>query len=195
MNILSKIHLKYPVILASSSPQRKILLKNILQTEFQVVSHQINEQDFTSDDPFSITTLLAREKVLNVYENYKDHLVISADTLVIFKNKIYGKPCDSDDAFQMLSTLSDQTHTVMTSIALRWPKGFILFSEKTEIQFKPIIEQELKAYINTKEWEGKSGGYAIQMNAKKWIKNLKGEVDNVMGLPTKSLIESLKEIS
>lgn len=194
MNASSKIYLNYPTILASSSPQREVLLKNILKTKFEILPHQIDENDFTSSDPFKIPSLLAREKVLSVYKNHQDHLVISADTLVIFEKRIFGKPTDSDDAFQMLSRLSNQTHQVVTGVALRWPKGFTLFTESTEVQFKQITSDELKSYIDTEEWKGKAGGYAIQATAKKWVKYLRGEVDNIVGLPTKALREALKEV-
>lgn len=187
----------FSVILASASPRRQDLLKELI-SEFQVVTAGIDEDALTDPDPFVTAQRLAKEKVFAVYAQYPDSLVIGGDTVVALPTKDgwqqLSKPVDEADAARILSELSGKTHTVITGICMKWPNGFHAFTESSEVTFKPMSREEIQAYIATGEPMDKAGAYGLQGGARPFISEVKGSINNVIGLPTERLKEALREI-
>lgn len=192
--LCTKIKTKYPVVLASSSPQRQTLLQKIIENSFIISPHEIDENAFSNPDPVQYATILAREKALDVFSRHPESLVIAGDTVVACQGKSFGKPKDRQEAKQFIEFLVGKEQYVTTGVALRWPKGFRLFSETSKVLFKKLSSQEIEDYLDTNEWQERAGGYAIHLSAKMWVERLEGNIENVIGLPIQMLQEALKDI-
>lgn len=187
----------WPVVLASASPRRKDLLATLV-AEFTVVPSQVDEEALTDPDPWQVARRLAREKALDVFSRAPDSLVIGGDTVVAVPQKAgweqLAKPTDTADAERMLGKLQGATHTVITGVCLKWPAGFSLFTDESEVTFKPMSSDEIRDYIATGEPMDKAGAYGLQGGARPFVESVKGSVDNVIGLPTEKLAEALREV-
>ena len=185
------------VILASSSPRRQELLENI-GILFQVITPNYNEDILNKAFSYKLIESLAENKGISVLKQIKvPAIIISADTVVVYNNVVLGKPKDFDDAFKMLLMLNGQTHKVVTSICVidsEYDKK-IIKSETSEVTFNKISESEIKNYIYDFKPYDKAGSYGIQELPDHFIKEIKGEYDNIVGLPTKLLINILSEIN
>ena len=189
-----------PIILASASPRRTELLKQAGFT-FTVIPSNA-EEIITADAPGKIVEELALLKANDVYQTIKkdygkeDFMVIGADTIVYYDKEILGKPADEQEAFDMLKMLSDRTHQVYTGIAIikriDGSKHITLLNERTDVTFYPITDYELKEYIATKDPLDKAGSYGIQGPFAIHIKEIKGDYNNVVGLPIAKLYQTLK---
>ena len=182
------------IILASGSLRRIELLKRegiAFLTHPTDVDETLNHQGKAEE----LAMYLALKKAFSIEKEYsKGEIILGADTFVVFENKVYGKPVSKDDCFNMVSALSGKTHSVITGVALveAGTKNRKVFFEETEVTFKEIPKIELLSYIETEEPWDKAGGYAIQGTASKYIKTLKGDYDNVMGLPVIRVLQELK---
>ncbi len=189
-----------PIILASASPRRVELLKQAGFT-FTVKPANIKEV-IAGAAPDKIAEDLAYQKANDVYlhlkKDYhnKDYMVIGADTVVYYDKEILGKPADEQEAFDMLKLLSDRTHQVFTGIAIilkiNGEKQTKLLHERTDVTFYPISDQELRDYIATGDPLDKAGAYGIQGTFAVHIKEIRGDYNNVVGLPIAKLYQSLK---
>lgn len=123
--------------------------------------------------------------------------VLGADTVVVCRGEMMGKPHDASDAKKMLLKLQGRSHTVWTGVALVGPMGRKAYRhvEGTEVVFGKIPEQELRKYLGGREPYDKAGAYAIQGTARRWIRDWKGDYFNVMGLPLRWVARTLKRIS
>ena len=148
---------EYNIILGSSSPRRKKLLKE-LQIKFKVqichheeiYSHRLKEK--------KVAEFLAQQKSFYLSEKLKkDDLIITADTIVVLKNTILNKPKNQTDAFNMLTKLSNRTHKVITGVFIRTAKQNILFSATTKVTFKKLSNEEINFYINNYKIKDKAG--------------------------------------
>lgn len=174
------------IILASASPRRKELLQQ-LNLKFDIlVSHK--EEIITQTEPCEVVTELACQKAEEVTKQIsEDAVVIGADTIVVYQGKIMGKPKDSDDAFYMLSQLQGNTHEVYTGVSIweksdnRWKHSE--FYEKTQVTFYPMTHNEIEYYIKLGEPMDKAGAYGIQGAGAAYIKEIRGDYNNVVGLP------------
>lgn len=173
------------IILASASPRRKKLLKNILD-EFVVCSANIDESKYPLED-------IARQKALKVGLSDENALIIAADTSVIIDGKILGKPKDKIDAYNMLSLLSNKTHEVVTYYTIYCKNENIDINKKvvSYVTFNELSEEKINKYIASNSPLDKAGAYGIQDKEFNLIKSLQGEEDNVIGLPLKELKEDL----
>lgn len=188
-----------PIILASASPRRKELLQQAGFT-FQTHPSTIEEQR-TKSEPDELAQELAFQKAADIYNSLKntygqnDFLVIGADTIVSYNGEIFGKPEDEQEAFDMLKLLSDRTHQVYTGIALimkkEGKKDISLFCERTDVTFFPINDYALKEYIRTGDSMDKAGAYGIQGAFAVHVKEIKGDYNNVVGLPIARLYQVL----
>ena len=159
------------VVLASASPRRQELIQLLgLKAEIH---------------PSGIA-----EDVAKQYP--KDYLVIGADTVVFFEERILGKPRNEEDAYRMLSALSGRTHQVYTGVSLHFQGKKMGFYEKTEVQFARLTEREIWDYIESKEPMDKAGAYGIQGRFAPFVKGIAGDYYNVMGLPLARLYQALK---
>ena len=185
------------VILASNSPRRQELLRN-LGIEFDVIPDNTPETISRELTPDEIVCSLAKFKGDNVISNLDkdtDALVISADTVVAVDDKVLGKPVNKEDAVRMLSELSGRAHYVYTGVYIRdiLSGNSVFFYEKTEVFFKKLDIIEIKDYINTGEPMDKAGAYGIQNLGSLFVEKINGDYFNVVGLPVCRLCKVLKE--
>lgn len=175
------------IILASASPRRRELLKEIVD-DFSVVSSDVKEVA-KSKDPEKTVEELALLKASSLDS---DGLIIAADTLVFDGKKPLGKPKNDDDAFDMLTELSDKVHCVYTGVCLKYNDETIVFHDKTDVEFRRLSPEEIRFYISKYNPSDKAGAYGIQDGY--CVKRISGSYSNVMGLPVEKLREKLKEI-
>jgi len=181
------------LILASSSPRRAEILANA-GLPFSVLSSAVDESPYPGEAPAALVQRLANAKAdLVTARAVGPAFIIAADTIVVLGDKILGKPGSPEDARHMLRHLSGRTHTVLTGVALiRVPDGERRqFIESTLVHFRPIMEEELTAYLATEEPYDKAGAYAIQGRAGRYIPRIEGCYFNVVGLPLSRVLSEL----
>lgn len=183
------------IILASASPRRKELLEQI-GLSFQIEPAR-GEEHITSVIPREVVEELSYQKAMEVAELHKEEeaLILGADTIVVYEDKIMGKPADEEEAKEMLRKLSGKTHCVFTGVtAVLWEnqkKTVRTFSEKTEVTFYPMSEEEIMFYVKTREPMDKAGAYGIQGVGAKFIQAIHGDYNNVVGLPVARLYQEV----
>lgn len=177
--------LRYPVVLASTSPRRIELLAS-LTPAFEVLASGVDEV-LDQPDPKLLAEELARRKAAAVAALRPDALVIGADTVVSLHGVIYGKPESFEMAVETLERLSGRAHSVITGVALASPEGLVSFVEETQVTFRELTRQEIGAYVRTGEPMDKAGGYAIQGGAAGFAVAVDGDLDCVVGLPIGAL--------
>ncbi len=176
------------IILASASPRRKTLL-NQMGVEFSIIPSGVDETEPLDELPGPYCARLAIEKAAAVGFQYPEYLVIGADTVVALGDRIMGKPNNTDEAFDMLTTLSGQWHEVWTGVCLFQQQNEIqrVKAVQSHVKFKDLNKDDIDSYINTGEPMDKAGAYAIQGIGAKLVKEVKGSYHNVIGLPTHDL--------
>jgi septum formation protein len=140
---------------------------------------------------------LALAKARAVSKDYSELPVLAADTVVVQKNKIFGKPKNSNEASRMLRSLQGTRHEVWTAVALCWnDRGVeVSHTEKTTMFFRRISPAEMKNYLKTAEPYDKAGAYDIQGTAANWVQKWEGDYFNVMGLPVQWVVRQVTAIS
>ncbi|MGN6665008.1 MAG: Maf family protein [Solirubrobacterales bacterium] len=171
-------------VLASSSPQRREILEK-LGIEFEVVIPGVEE--LTAGDPEHLVIENARRKAEAVPG--EGRLVIACDTDVVLDGEVLGKPADAAEARAYLDRMSGRPHTVMSGLVVREGEEERSGLERTTVVFKHLTEAEKRRYVDFGEWEGRSGGYAIQTLGSTLVERLEGSVSNVVGLPVGLLAE------
>jgi len=189
------MHLPYPLILASNSPRRKELLTNA-GFKFKIVVKKVDETLPDGYTPVNTAVEIAQRKISHFMDLAKNHIVICADTIVAFNNKILGKAKNADDAFRMLQLINGKTHEVITAVAIAFPEGEFSFSVTTEVTLYKLDAEELKTYIRDYKPFDKAGAYGIQ----EWfghagVRKINGSYTNVVGLPVSQLYQKLKSLS
>jgi septum formation protein len=182
------------LILASGSPRRQELLKQI-NIPFTIRKPEVNETQVRTLDPEEKVMQLAMLKNEHTLRKNPDEVMLSADTIVSYQNQIFGKPRNRQEAFRMLSLLSGTVHNVYTGVVLRSEKKEVNFVEKTEVTFWPLTEQEMEWYISTGEPYDKAGAYGIQGLGSIFVKSIKGDYFNVVGLPISRAGRELRQFS
>ena len=184
----------YNYILASKSPRRQQLLKS-LGLNFQVKTKEVEESYPSNLTAHQIPEFLA-EKKAGAFVNHlaENELLITADTVVIIKDKVLEKPTDYNDAVKMLTLLSGKQHQVITAVCLRTTQKTSVFSSLTNVEFKELSKNEIDYYITNFKPYDKAGAYGIQ----EWIgsigiRYIEGSFYNVMGLPLQKLYEEIQK--
>jgi septum formation protein len=185
------------IILASASPRRKQLLE-WADISFEILVADTDESYSNSLSEEEIAIHIATNKALAVKEKLagdEKALIISADTIVVLKKEIIGKPVNREDAISILTKLSGQTHQVITGVCMISDHKTIQFSEMTEVQFHPISLSQIEYYVDHYKPYDKAGAYAIQ----EWIgvtavKSIKGDFYNVMGLPVSRVVMEINKL-
>ena len=180
------------VILASQSPRRKELLA-LLGIEFEAIPADINEVINPNNDLVKEIEKLSYQKAYHVFKDHKDALVIGSDTIVKINEQVLGKPKTYEEAKQMLSMLSNNTHEVVTGVTILKDDKVEIFSEIAFVTFSELTEEEIDEYIKTNEPMDKAGAYAIQGIGAKFIKSIQGDFYTIMGLPINQLYQRLKK--
>lgn len=172
------------LILASSSPRRRELLKT-LGLSFSIQTSDVDETTAPGLTPRQVVEELAMRKAKAVASRLSEGVVLGADTIVVLDGEILGKPADEADAYRMLSALQGRAHTVYSGVALidaSTGRSEVSHS-KTEVKIRPLTEKEIQAYIATKEPMDKAGSYAIQGIGSTIVEGITGDYFTVVGLP------------
>jgi len=184
-----------PVVLASGSPRRASLLRQIgLVFEVRVAEIEESPLEAAADTPDRIAVNLAEHKARWVAQFYESALIIGADTVVSYEGKILGKPADQEDARRMLALLSGNCHQVYTGVTLILrPEGILRsFVKKTDVYFRSLTEVEIERYLRTHESLDKAGAYGIQGKGALLVSSIRGDYANVVGLPLTALYEEIR---
>ena len=171
-----------PLILASTSPQRRAILEQ-LRIPFDVVAPDFEEVEGTS--PLERAAGKARSI------DGGDRPVLGVDTEVLFGGELLGKPGDETEAEAMLEALAGKTHEVVSGLCLRTPAWEELHQESTLVTFRALTPRDLAHYVAAREWEGRAGGYAIQGLGASLVEKVEGDFLNVVGLPGSLLVRLL----
>ena len=181
------------MVLASASPRRADLLTQ-LGLAFRVEPSHIPEEILPGETPQGHAERLSRAKALETWDRNRNALVVAGDTVVVLGGEILGKPSDEEDALRMLKLLSGRTHSVVSGLALAFPAGVLRSgTTSTEVTFRPFDEDFARAYVATGEPLDKAGAYGIQGFGSALVKEIRGDYNNVVGLPVPLLLELLLE--
>ena len=197
------------IVLASASPRRKELLEQA-GISFCVMP-ATGEEIITKVIPSEVVENLSEQKANEVWEKISDErisgknflqnhetiVVIGADTVVSYKNKILGKPKDHEDAVRMIGMLQGEIHQVYTGVTLLWSRtdgdcGRVVFHECTQVGIYPMSQEEIAAYVQTGEPDDKAGSYGIQGKFAVYVKEIHGDYNNVVGLPVARVCQEMK---
>jgi septum formation protein len=170
------------LLLVSSSPRRRELLK-MAGYEFSVVPANVNENVLHGTPPMQIVEQLSTRKAQAVARQHPDDVVLAADTIVVFKGRVLGKPKDAQAAKAMLKLLSGNVHQVYTGYTVISGKQLICGHECTSVEFYALSQAEIDAYVETGEPLDKAGAYGIQGRGALFVKRINGDYYNVVGLP------------
>jgi len=183
------------IILASTSPRRKKLLKQ-LGLAFTVVSSDIEEKLNPRLKPRGQVELLALQKAEAVAAKFEDAIIIGADTLVAYGDDVIGKPRDAQDAKRMLKKLSGRQHTIVTGFVLidTQARRTIIKSMETKVWFKKLSPQEISNYIAKEKPLDKAGAYALQDLGATFVEKIEGDYFGAVGLPLFLLARELKKL-
>jgi septum formation protein len=184
------------LILASRSPRRaEILKREKIQFEVQIPADP--EEEGSSSDPVEHVLSLSKKKAASVSRQVEDAIILGADTVVVLDREIMGKPPDRGGAFSILKKLSGRTHRVYTGITLvnRYNGKIVSDYDLTEVRFNRLEDEKILAYIDTGEPMDKAGAYGIQGMGGFLVESIRGNLDNVIGLPTGKLKEMLIRIT
>ncbi|MCH1626565.1 Maf family protein [Ferdinandcohnia quinoae] len=181
------------LVLASGSPRRKELLSN-LQLSFDIFVSNIDEIIDSNLKPEEMVMSLAYQKAKAVANQYPDSYVIGADTIVLFQNQILGKPKNEAESIEVLKKLSNNTHEVITGVAIIYQDKSTTFFEKTEVTFWDLSEDEITKYVATGEPKDKAGSYGIQELGSALVKHISGDYFSVVGLPVSRTLRELRKL-
>ena len=182
-------------ILASKSPRRKNLL-NKIGFKFSVVPSKYKENLNSNVPPEALAESLARGKAMKIAKAYKSNIIIGADTVVSLNGKLFGKPRDNQESFEMLKMLSGKSHEVITgvSIILQSENIDYTFNQRTYVTMTNISDEEIVTYINNYNPADKAGSYGIQDGFSIFIKKINGCFFNVMGFPLSKFYKQYNNI-
>lgn len=185
---------KRKIILASASPRRKEILE-ATGLKFSIDAGDYEEDMTLGLEPPQLARFLSSEKAKNIAAKYKNALVIAADTFIVFKGSLMGKPHTREEARRMLTLLNGKAHSVITGFTIidTNTKKKLSRSVETKVYFRKMTAQEIEAYVKTGEPLDKAGAYAIQGIGAVIIKKIEGDYFNVVGLPLSSLTGALKK--
>lgn len=178
------------LILASKSPRRYELLSPYFSST-EVVTTDV-EETFTSCVPSEIVEELAKKKMSDLGKRYFDDIVVAGDTIVWYNNKLYGKPKNDKEAFEMLKELSSNTHQVYSGFAISYKGQLKCGYDVSNVKFKNLSDKQILDYIATGSPKDKAGAYGIQDGVV--VESFDGDINNIIGIPVKKIIDICKEI-
>ena len=187
------LNTKRRILLASQSPRRRELLSQA-GFVYEVEPSQVEEHT-TRTLPWEIVMELSRQKAVDISRRHKEPelLVVGADTIVAYGDRILGKPHSAE---AMLTLLQGSRHQVYTGVTLVWTEQgeerIHTFYEKTEVEFYPMSQEEIYRYVDTGDCMDKAGAYGIQTQFGIYIKGIHGDYNNVVGLPIAALYQEMK---
>ena len=181
-----------PLILASASPRRVELLRQIVPA-FEVVPADATELADEHLSPRELCQLNAHRKARTVAKRFPDTLVLAADTLVFLDREIFGKPANAAEAQRMIARLQGRTHQVITGVSLIHLRSHRerVFAVSTEVRFRSLNAEQVRNYLSRIHPLDKAGAYAIQEHGELIIEEISGSYSNVVGLPVERVREEL----
>lgn len=182
------------IILGSQSPRRKEILEYFDLTFRQIASDYDEGNVIFRNDPKAYAIELSQKKGAVLAEKHPGSIIITADTIVYFQGRIFNKPRSSEEAFQMLSALSNHWHQVFTAVTVQQNGTHFSGIEETKILFQPLTPEQIHLYHKSCSFLDKAGAYAIQQAGNMVVKHIDGCYYNVMGLPINVLKELLSKI-
>ena len=181
------------IILASGSPRRKELLTAAgIKFDIDISDY---EEDMTLDlSPHELAKYLSKDKASTDAERHKDAVIVAADTFVVLKGEILGKPHTKEKAKEMLKKLSGQTHSIVTGFTIIDTATGKTISEahESKLYFREILPEEIDEYVNSGEPLDKAGAYAVQGGGGKFVEKIEGDYSNIIGIPMKAFLEKLR---
>jgi septum formation protein len=181
--------MQYPLVLASTSPQRRAILEQ-LAIPFEALPPVYVEDDPPDADPEDLVRRHAEGKARSVHAEAR--ITLGVDTTVVLDGRIYGKASDATHATRMLDELSGRTHTVVSGLCLLGAGHDVIAHERTDVTFRLLRPETLRAYVASGEWEGRAGAYAIQGLGGRLVEKIDGDYLNVVGLPASLLVSILE---
>jgi septum formation protein len=175
--------------LASTSPQRRAILEQ-LRIPFEVVAPDYVEDDPPDADPVELVRRHAEGKARSVHAG--GAVTLGVDTTVVLDGRVYGKAADAESAARMLHELSGRTHTVVSGLCLLGADDALLEHELTDVTFRLLTPELVEAYLESGEWQGRAGAYAIQGLGGRLVERIEGDYLNVVGLPGARLVSLLE---
>lgn len=186
------------IVLASGSPRRKELLSKIYK-EF-IIDPSMEEEYCNKEQPSEIVEELAKSKALDVSKRYSnDTVIIGSDTMVAIGHEILGKPKDKEDCYRMIQLISGKKHQVYTGVCIivkeDGTERTLSFVEKSDVYVSELSDEEIQAYVNSKEPYDKAGGYGIQGDFAIFINKIEGDYNTIVGFPIARIYEELKKLN
>jgi septum formation protein len=182
------------LILGSSSPRRQELLKQV-HLPFSIRTPDIDESQITTNNPIEKVEQLAIRKSQAIPLLDEKEVILTADTVVSYKEQIFEKPKNKEAAIQMISELSGETHEVYTGVKIRSSEQELVFVERSEVEFWPLSEEEINWYVSTPDPYDKAGAYGIQSLGAAFVKRINGDYATIVGLPISKVIRELRQFS
>lgn len=183
------------LILGSQSPRRKEIL-SFFSFPFEAATSNFDEDSVPfHGDPKAFVCEIAQGKAQALAPRFPNDLILTADTTVYKDGKNYGKPVNAEEAFQALTELAGQWHSVFTGVTLISNNQLWSTYEETRVLFNPLTPEEIRHYHKKLHWSDKAGGYAIQMAGGLAIKKIDGCYYNAMGLPINSVRKLLLNVN
>ena len=182
------------LILASSSPNRRQILERAgIEFDWMVSAADENAEGLA---PAELVLELSRRKLEAVLPRCAaDDVVVTADTVVSIDEEILGKPHDAQEARRFLTLLSGRTHVVYTGVHIAYRDRRACFYQTTDVLFYPLTGKEIEKYIESGEWHGKAGGYGIQGPAALFVEGIRGDYNNIFGLPAAQLMREIRTLT
>ena len=189
--------MKEKIILASNSPRRSELLKSC-DINFEVISHKFDESSLNLKNPvkFAEVSSFSKAKSLSVLPELSGRYILGVDTIVVYKDKILGKPADKNEARKFVNMMSGGSNTVISGITLMNQRKNISITRhsKSKVSFQRFSDSFIKYYLDNNHFEGYAGGYAIQGIFSLVINKITGSYTNIVGLPMEILYEMLTDL-
>ncbi|NLC54459.1 MAG: septum formation protein Maf [Erysipelothrix sp.] len=180
------------IILASGSPRRKELMER-LDVDFEVIVANVDESLDKTLPIEKALIKLANKKAKAVFKDYRDSIVIGADSIVFQNDVIFNKPKDKEDAYQMIKAFSNNHHLVLTAVSIIDKSQTVNFITKCKVYFNEISHQEINEYLKSDEYRDKAGAYAIQGLMSKFIYKVEGDYYAVVGFPVAEIYSVLRD--
>ena len=178
------------LVLASTSPQRRAILEQ-LRIPFEAVAPSYVEHDPPGADPVALVRAHAEGKARSVWRD--DAVTLGVDTTVHLEGRVYGKPTDRGAAGEMLRALSGRTHVVVSGLCLVGGDFAVTETVETGVTFRRLARADVETYLESGEWEGRAGAYAIQGLGGRLVERIDGDYLNVVGLPGALLVDLLEK--
>ncbi len=179
-----------PLLLASTSPQRRAILEQ-LGLPFDVVAPRYSEQDDPGVGAVELVRAHAQGKARSVAGEAGERPVLGVDTAVVLDGELFGKPDGEEQAAAMLGRLGGRTHAVVSGLCLLTSAWEVVEHEETRVTFRELTPRDVAGYVAAGEWEGRAGAYAIQGLGASLVERIEGDYLNVVGLPAALLVRLL----